>query len=148
MAQRTLLQQCFSNLFDNALKFATPGERPCIILRSEVRPAATASPRFLTGAAFHPSTTGASPGPGPRRRIWVEDNGIGVPPEAADKIFGIFERIPGPAPVEGTGIGLAIVARATEQMGGSCGVESAPGRGSRFWIECAMAEPPAADESK
>jgi signal transduction histidine kinase len=45
--------------------------------------------------------------------------------------------------VEGTGIGLAIVARATEQMGGACGVESTPGKGSQFWLEFAIADQPA-----
>jgi signal transduction histidine kinase len=40
----------------------------------------------------------------------------------------------------GTGIGLAIVRRSLERMGGSCGVESVPGEGSQFWIELRDAE--------
>jgi signal transduction histidine kinase len=69
----------------------------------------------------------------------VEDNGIGIPPQAHEKIFGIFERVSGLDQVEGTGIGLAIVARAMQQMGGACGVESEVGQGSRFWLELATA---------
>ena len=79
----------------------------------------------------------ADSGAPPRIRIWVEDNGIGIPEHAHEKIFGIFERVSGLDHVEGTGIGLAIVARAMQQMGGTCGVESEPDRGSRFWLELA-----------
>jgi PAS domain S-box-containing protein len=153
LGQRTLIQQCLSNLFDNALKFVPPGVTPRIVVRSEMRNLVPAcSP--VSMAPFNPSTVqpsadSASPArpasnvPSPeddgsmRRRIWVEDNGIGIPAIAHEKIFGIFERVSNLDNVEGTGIGLAIVARATQQMGGSCGVESTPGEGSRFWIELA-----------
>jgi signal transduction histidine kinase len=121
LAQRTLLQQSLANLFDNALKFMPPGKRATIMVRGEMRPASE-------------DETGQRSG-GPRWRVWVEDNGIGIPAHAHRKIFGIFERLPGPVPVEGTGIGLAIVARAMEQMRGACGVESDVGEGSRFWLE-------------
>ena len=67
--------------------------------------------------------------------VFVEDNGIGVAVEHQKKIFGIFERVPGSRGYEGTGIGLAIVARAVQRMHGSYGVESKPGGGSRFWIQ-------------
>jgi signal transduction histidine kinase len=66
-------------------------------------------------------------------RIWVEDNGVGIAPESHQKIFGIFERATDQA-TEGTGIGLAIVARAMQRMHGSCGVTSTVGQGSRFWL--------------
>lgn len=68
-------------------------------------------------------------------RIWVQDDGIGIPREAHQKIFGIFERGATSDAYEGTGIGLAIVARAMERMGGTCGVESGAEEGSRFWLE-------------
>ena len=68
-------------------------------------------------------------------RVYVEDNGIGIAPEHQKKIFGVFERIQGTRKFEGTGIGLAIVARAAQRMHGTCGVESGPEGGSRFWIE-------------
>ena len=70
-----------------------------------------------------------------RVRIFVEDNGIGIAPEHHRQIFGVFERLQGRGKFEGTGIGLAIVARAVQRMNGSCGVESSPNVGSRFWIE-------------
>lgn len=145
-AQRTLLQQCFSNLFDNALKFASPGVEPRIVVRAETHsstdislPAASNppfnSPRSDLPTDLEPKTETAAP----RVRIWVEDNGIGIPDGAHEKIFGIFERVSGLDHIEGTGIGLAIVARAMQQMGGTCGVKSSLGRGARFWLDLAAA---------
>jgi signal transduction histidine kinase len=68
-------------------------------------------------------------------RLWVEDNGIGISPEAQEQIFEIFYRLHSSADYEGSGIGLAIVRKGSERMGGRVGVESAPGKGSRFWLE-------------
>ena len=68
-------------------------------------------------------------------RLWFEDNGIGIPKEAQQRIFGMFQRLNPTQDFEGTGIGLTIVRKAVERMGGQSGVESAPGVGSRFWIE-------------
>jgi signal transduction histidine kinase len=65
----------------------------------------------------------------------VEDNGIGICPEHRDKIFRVFERLHGQKAYPGTGIGLAIVKKGIERLGGSVGVVSEPGRGSRFWFE-------------
>ena len=148
LAQRTLLQQSLSNLFDNALKFAAAGRPIRIRVRTETVEEGCADAPHLPAGAFNPPVTlAAAPVPaapgGRRRRIVVEDNGIGIAPESHEKIFGIFERVSGLDNVEGTGIGLAIVARATQQMGGRCGVESALGQGSRFWLELADAAPAA-----
>ena len=65
----------------------------------------------------------------------MEDNGIGIDPSYHHKIFSIFERVGEAQKYEGTGIGLAIVNRAVQRMGGSCGVISSPGQGSRFWVD-------------
>ena len=73
-------------------------------------------------------------------RLWVEDNGIGIAPEHHERIFRVFERLHRSSDYPGTGIGLAIVRKAMERMGGSAGVESELGRGSRFWIELPRAD--------
>jgi signal transduction histidine kinase/CHASE3 domain sensor protein len=68
-------------------------------------------------------------------RLWVVDNGIGIAVEHQERIFRVFERLHGIETYPGTGIGLAIVRKGMERMGGRVGVESQPERGSRFWIE-------------
>jgi PAS domain S-box-containing protein len=68
-------------------------------------------------------------------RLWVEDNGIGIAPEHQKRIFRVFERLHGIESYPGTGIGLAIVQKGVDRMGGQVGVESQLGQGSRFWIE-------------
>jgi signal transduction histidine kinase len=73
-------------------------------------------------------------------RLWIDDNGIGIAPEHQEKVFQIFERLHHDEARPGTGIGLAIVAKAIERMKGIAGVDSQPGRGSRFWIELPLAE--------
>jgi two-component system, sensor histidine kinase and response regulator len=108
-AHSTLLSQCLANLLDNAVKFARPGSLPEVRVQTEQ----------VNGSV----------------RVWIEDNGLGIDPAYHDKIFGIFERVGDVKKHEGTGIGLAIVARAVQKMGGTCGVESSLGQGSRFWIE-------------
>ena len=74
-------------------------------------------------------------------RLWIEDNGIGIPPEVHERIFMMFQRLNPPGQYEGTGIGLTIVRTAVERMGGKVGFESEPGGGSRFWFELAEAGP-------
>jgi signal transduction histidine kinase len=63
----------------------------------------------------------------------VRDNGVGVDPRVHEKIFGIFYQVDGS--LGGTGIGLSVVRKAVERMGGSIGLESAPGKGSVFWLD-------------
>ena len=103
------LTQCFSNLLGNAVKFVAEGVQPKVRVWSEL-----------------------SHG---RARIWVEDNGIGIAPHDQARIFNIYERVHDGKRYEGTGIGLSIVRKAAERLGGAVGVLSEPGRGSRFWVE-------------
>jgi signal transduction histidine kinase len=158
MAERALLQQSLSNLLDNALKFIPAEVGPRIVVRTEInedtalaaeqRPSKSSMPAPLNPvSAPHaaPDEAAASADRGgtvptaPRWvRIWVEDNGVGISPEFHRKIFGIFERLSHQE--EGTGIGLAIVSKAVQRMGGRLGVESESGKGSRFWIELPAAD--------
>lgn len=110
------LVQAVSNLLSNSLKFAAPGVEPLIRVTAEVR--------------------------GERTRLWVEDNGIGIAPEHLERIFGVFQRLHKLEDYPGTGIGLAVVRRTLERMKGTAGVESAPGKGSRFWLELETATGP------
>jgi signal transduction histidine kinase len=109
LAHRMVLTQVVENLLTNALKFVAPGVHPVVKIR----------PEQLEG----------------RVRLWVEDNGIGIAAEDQARIFRGFERLHSQREYPGSGVGLSIVRRAVERMGGSTGVFSEPGKGSRFWIE-------------
>jgi PAS domain S-box-containing protein len=67
-------------------------------------------------------------------RIAVEDNGQGIAAEDQATIFDAYGRAAGSSRQSGYGLGLAICQRLVERRGGQIGVESAPGRGSRFWF--------------
>jgi PAS domain S-box-containing protein len=104
-----MLGQVVKNLVSNAVKFVAP----------DVRPAVRIGARTVDG----------------RLRLRIEDNGIGVPPARRSLLFRMFERLDAGRRYPGSGVGLAIVAKAVERMGGLVGVEDAPGGGSCFWIE-------------
>jgi PAS domain S-box-containing protein len=70
-----------------------------------------------------------------RLRLTVADQGIGIAPEHQERIFRVFERLHGDESYPGTGIGLAIVRRGIERLGGRVEIQSAPGAGSRFTLE-------------
>lgn len=110
--QESLLVQIFANLLGNAVKFVTRHVAPRVEVWSERRE-------------------------GGRLRVFVEDNGPGIPNEHWERIFRPFERLRLEDGAPGSGIGLAIVKKATERLGGEVGVESEPGTGSRFWFELA-----------
>jgi signal transduction histidine kinase len=114
IAHEPSLLQALSNLLSNAVKFVAPGVKPEVKLHSERQ--------------------------GNRLRLWVDDNGIGIKPEYRSRLFGLFERIHNGKQYEGTGIGLAIVRKSVERMGGKVGMES-NGKGSQFWIELPSADP-------
>lgn len=110
MAHKATMVQILTNLLSNAVKFVPDGGRPQIRVRAEERDAST--------------------------RLWVEDNGIGVPPGQEERIFRVFERLAESGQRPGTGIGLAIVRRGMERIGGLAGVKRREhGPGSAFWLD-------------
>ena len=119
LAHPTLLGQVVNNLLANAVKFVAPDGRPRIKAWTE-----------------HGLT------PQPMVRLWIEDNGIGIAPDDQERIFRLFERGYVQRKYPGTGIGLAIVRKAVERMGGRIGVESTLGVGSRFWVELPESKSP------
>ena len=136
VGNEALLTQCFSNLLDNAVKFVPAGTRPKVRVWSEILAARPEHKNDESHQISLPITNREdSRKSTPRRyeRIWIEDNGVGIPQDAQDKIFRMFQRLTHDP--RGTGIGLAIVHKVIQQMDGTIGVESAPGKGSRFWIE-------------
>jgi signal transduction histidine kinase len=67
----------------------------------------------------------------------VEDKGIGISKQLLPRVFDMFSR--GSNKYEGTGIGLALVRKVMQRMGGRVGVESEEGTGTRFWLELRVA---------
>jgi len=112
-ANATVLKQILTNLIGNSLKFVVPDRTP------KLRIYTTSDDKFV--------------------RLWVEDNGIGIAPEHHAKIFGLFQRLHDAQKYPGTGLGLALVRKGAERMGGRVGVESQLGEGSRFWVDLPVA---------
>jgi light-regulated signal transduction histidine kinase (bacteriophytochrome) len=103
---RTQLTQLLENLIANAIKY-----------RGEAQPRIHVS----AAAADH------------QWRISVADNGIGIPPQYHETVFGLFKRLHS-RDVPGTGIGLALCRKIAEQHGGTVTVESDVGKGSTFHV--------------
>jgi|GEM_PF-3936281 len=110
-ANPIVLMQAMANLLTNAIKFVPVDTPPQIEIWTET---------VADGTMI---------------RLVVQDNGVGIAIEDQERIFSIFERVHPAEIFPGSGIGLAIVQKAVERMGGRVGVESRPGQGSRFWLE-------------
>lgn len=109
LAEANSLGQSLRNYLDNAIKFTSR----------------TSTPRIEVGAKESERSC----------LVWVQDNGIGFDMKYHDHIFDIFQRLNLSDEYPGTGIGLAIVRKAMERMGGRAWAESTPGRGATFYLE-------------
>jgi PAS domain S-box-containing protein len=119
LADKLRLKQVLINLLSNAIKYNKQGGS--ITIQTKLQPVNEQGNALV--------------------RISITDTGIGITPEEAGKLFQPFERIGADkTETEGTGLGLMIVKKITEAMGGTVGVESEAGVGSTFWIELPQAE--------
>jgi PAS domain S-box-containing protein len=109
-AHAPTLTQILLNLISNGLKFYPAGKTPHVEVAAQRKDG--------------------------RVVISVRDEGIGIAPQHQERIFQVFERLHTVGEYPGTGIGLAIVKRGIERMGGTVRLESAPGKGSTFYIAC------------
>lgn len=100
------VEEVWANYLSNGLKYG--GSPPILSLGGEIQP-------------------------GGMVRFWVEDNGLGLNPEEQSQLFIPFSRLQA-GKVNGYGLGLSIVRRIVEKLGGDVGVESQPGKGSRFYF--------------
>lgn len=103
------LSQALRNLVDNAVKFSRDCASPQVTIRSDKVPDSVL--------------------------ISVQDNGIGFDMQYYDKIFEIFQRLHLSEEYPGTGVGLAVVRKAVERLGGKIWAVSTPGKGSTFYME-------------
>jgi PAS domain S-box-containing protein len=119
------IRQCLLNLVGNAIKFTTQGE---VVL--EVCSLGQQSGRSLV-------------------HFEVRDTGIGIPPDAIQKLFQPFTQADSSTTRKfgGTGLGLSIVRKLVEMMGGQAGAQSEPGKGSTFWFTLPL-EPVVTAEDK
>jgi len=104
----TLLEQILANLIDNALTYHAPEQPPVLDIRAWITPEGW--------------------------QLQISDQGIGIAPEHQDKVFAVFQRLHPDETYPGTGIGLAIVRKAVQHLGGSIQLQSAPGQGSTFTL--------------
>lgn len=106
LVQRAVIEEIFQNLIENTLKYRKEGVPPEVVI------SATET-----------------------KEEWIfsiKDNGIGIDEEYFDKIFTIFQKLHQNEKYEGTGMGLAIVKKSVENLGGNIWVESTSGEGSDF----------------
>ncbi len=123
------VEEVWVNYISNAIKYG--GRPPRVQLGFDFvmeETATTVQDPLATTITFSPLARSPT-----KVRFWVRDNGQGIPPEEQARLFAPFQRLR-QVRVEGYGLGLSIVRRIVERLGGEVGVESEPGRGSRFYF--------------
>lgn len=108
-ADRGMLVLALRNLLENALKY--------------------------TRRVAHPQIEFGGREDGVSCVLWVRDNGAGFETQYRERIFEVFQRLHRAEDYPGTGVGLAIVRKAMQRMGGRAWAESAPGKGAAFYLE-------------
>jgi len=116
------LNQLFSNLIGNAIKYSKANEAPRIQIRSRL-----ASPQEVGGLSNLDSQKAY-------HLIRIEDNGIGFKEEDAERIFTIFQRLHSRDTYAGTGVGLAVCRKVAHNHGGEIYASSTPDKGSCFTV--------------
>ncbi|MGW1464046.1 sensor histidine kinase [Streptomyces sp. NPDC002308] len=116
--QPTQLGLVLQNLISNAIKFRTPDTAPAVHIAARRVP--------------NPGREGSEESRRPFWEISVTDNGIGIAPEYAERVFVIFQRLHTRESYEGNGIGLALCKKIVEHHGGSIAVDTAYTSGTRF----------------
>ena len=117
--ETTHFRQLFQNLIQNGLKFHQSGQSPVVRISGKLMP-----DRRLRGSGIARQLC----------RVDITDEGIGIPPDCQQKIFGMFQRLNRHDEYEGVGIGLAVCQRIVEYYGGGISVQSDPGKGSTFTV--------------
>jgi signal transduction histidine kinase len=127
------LFQCAIQIEQTAAKIDTLEPLP-IVLAHEVTLTQCLANLLSNAPGVRPAVRFWSEESGDYARLCIEDNGLGIPADQRERVFRVFERLHG-SRYQGTGIGLSIVRKGVERMGGRVGLHSEPGHGTRFWIE-------------
>ena len=134
----TLLGMLWQNLLSNAIKFRSPDRKPVLRITvgqdgSAGSAVAGAGPAVASaGSAVAGAGSAVAMEPDRMWRFCIEDNGIGIAPEFAEKVFVIFQRLHGRDAYPGTGIGLALCRRIVEHHGGQISVDTGQAEGTRI----------------
>ena len=107
LCDQNMIQQVFSNLISNAVKYSSETDRPKVEIGFDEN----------------------------QKVFYVKDNGIGFDMQYHDKVFQVFQRLQLPENYEGTGVGLAIVKRMLERHNGTIWAESELGKGTTFYVQ-------------
>jgi light-regulated signal transduction histidine kinase (bacteriophytochrome) len=122
-ANKRQFQQLFQNLIGNALKYSRPGVAPEVQITYQLvsgKEVDTKIPGIDAIKRYH--------------LIEVKDNGIGFPPEAAQRIFNVFTRLHASSEYHGSGVGLSIAQKVVQNHRGYIWAEGKPGEGARFKV--------------
>jgi PAS domain S-box-containing protein len=115
MGDERQIDQVFSNLINNAIKYLDPEKKGII---------------RITGSTENGMSI-----------YCVEDNGIGIPENHKDKVFQIFHRVNSKCPAAGEGLGLSTVKMIVQRNNGTVWLESEEGKGSKFYVSLPVAKP-------